>query len=102
MTAGEDQPKPVVLDALVVKRRGVAGLGFELLRDSRLRRIEPGASSHRVDGLEPARRNEPRAGIGGHALLRPLLERSTEGIVQRVLGQLEVAEQPDQGRKDPP
>jgi hypothetical protein len=31
-----------------------------------------------------------------------LLERRTEGIVQRVLSQLEVAEQPDQGRQDPP
>ena len=82
--------------------RGVAGLGFELLRDSRLRRIKPRAPPHRVDGFEPARRNEPRAGIGRHAIPRPLLERGTERIVQRILGQLEVAEQPDQGRKDPP
>jgi hypothetical protein len=95
MTTGEDQPKPVVLDALVFKGRGVAGLGSELFRDSRLRRVEPGAPPHRVDGPEPARRNEPGAGIGGHALLWPLLEGSIEGIVQRVLGQLEVAEQTD-------
>ena len=102
MTAGEDQPKPVVLDALVFKGRRLAGLDSELLRDSRLRRVEPGPPPHRVDGPEPARRDEPRAGIGGHALLWPSLEGSTEGIVQRVLGQLEVAEQADQGRKDPP
>src|SRR5258708_2963122 len=76
MTAGEDQPKPVVLDALVFKGRSLAGLDSELLRDSRLRRVEPGPPSHRVDGPEPARRNEPRAGIGGHALLWPSLEGS--------------------------
>ena len=73
--------KPIVLDALVVKGRGVVGLRSELLGNSRLRRIEPDAPSHRVDGLESARRNEPGARIRGHALLRPSLERSTEGVV---------------------
>src|SRR6516164_5629486 len=102
MTAGEDQPKPVVLDALIVRGCGDAGLGSELLGDSRLRRVEPGAPSHRVDGLEPSRRNEPRARTRGYSLLRPSLQRSTKGIVQCVLGQLKVAEQPNQACKDPP
>jgi uncharacterized protein DUF6596 len=101
MATRENQPQPIIFDALVVKGRGVAGLGSELLRDRCLRRVEPGAPPYRVDGLEPARRNEPCAEICGHTLFRPSLERSTEGIVQRVLGQLEVAEQTDQCGENP-
>jgi hypothetical protein len=36
MTTGENQPKPIILDALVVKRCRITGLGSELLRDSGL------------------------------------------------------------------
>ena len=54
----------------------------------------------RVDRLEAAGRDEPGARIGGHAVARPLLERGGEGVVQRLLGEVEVAEQADQGGED--
>ena len=38
-------------------------------------------------------------GFGGNAIARPLLHRGGERVVQRLLRQLEVAEQADQGRE---
>ena len=101
MAAGEDQPKPVVLDALIVQRGDVPGVGVESLGDVCLRSVEPGSPPHRVNCLETSRRDEPRPGIGGHAFLLPLLQRRPEGIVQRIFGEVEVAEKADQGRQDP-
>jgi hypothetical protein len=37
----------------------------------------------------------------GRAFLLPLFQRRPEGIVQRVFGEVEVAEKADQGRQDP-
>ena len=54
----------------------------------------------RVDRLEAAGRDEPRARIVGHAVARPLLDRRREGVVQRLLGEVEVAEQADQRGED--
>ena len=59
-------------------------------------RIEPRAPAHAVDGLEASGRHQPRARIGGHAVARPLLQRGPEGVVQRFLGDVEVAQQADQ------
>ncbi len=100
MAAGEDQPQPVVLDPLVLPRRGILGLGVEPRGELRLRGVEAGAAADAVDGLEAAGRNQPRPGVGGHAIPRPLLERRREGIVQRVLGEVEVAEHADEGGED--
>ena len=52
MAAGEDQPQPVVLDALVVRRSGSTSIGIELLSDRPLRSIKPRAPPQRVDGSE--------------------------------------------------
>jgi hypothetical protein len=96
MTTGDDQPKPVILDDFVVKRGRVAGLGFELVCDCRLRCLESGAPSNGIDNFEPAGRNKPGAWISRNTLHRPLLECCAKGVVQSVLGKLEVAEQTDQ------
>src|SRR5690606_38152448 len=53
-----------------------------------------------VDRLETAGRHQPGAWIGGHALARPLLEGGAKGVVQRLFGEIEVAEQAYQGRED--
>ncbi len=44
--------------------------------------------------------NEPRAGIRGHPIPRPLLHCCPKGVVQRFLGEVEVAEQTYQGGED--
>ena len=65
-------------------------------------RIEARAPADAVDGLEAAGRHEPGARIRRHAVARPLLERRPESVVQRLLGEVEVAEQADQRREDAP
>jgi hypothetical protein len=97
VAAGEDQPQLVVLDTLIGLLCRVSGVGDELLDETRLRPIEAGAPPHSVDGLEAAGRHEPRPRIGRHAFPRPLFHCRGKGIVQCLLGNLEVAEQPDQG-----
>jgi hypothetical protein len=54
-----------------------------------------------VDGLEPPRGNQPRARIGRDALDRPLLDRCRERILQRLLGEIEIAEEADERRENP-
>src|SRR3990172_33662 len=55
-----------------------------------------------VDGLEAAGRNQPGARVGGNTLAWPLLHRHSERVVQRILGQVEIAQQSYQGGEDPP
>ena len=57
--------------------------------------VESGAPANCVDGLETAGRHEPGARIGGHTIARPLLQSRPESVVQRLLGDIEVAEQAD-------
>nr|QPG01998.1 hypothetical protein WM98B_00145 [Acinetobacter nosocomialis] len=97
MAAGEDQPQAVILDAVVVGlfARQV-GPVIEVVNE-----IEPCPPSQAVDRLEAAGRHQPGARIGRHTLSRPLLERDTKGIVQRLLREIEVAEQANQRREQP-
>src|SRR4029077_4463811 len=43
---------------------------------------------------------EPAPGIFGNTVSRPLLQRRPEGVMQRVLREIEVTEETDQRRKD--
>ena len=101
MAAGEDQAQPVVFDAFVVHASAIVACqrtsrSVDIVRQ----RLESGAPAHCIDGLEPAGRNEPGARIGGHAIARPLLQRRPERVVQRLFGEIEVAEQADQRGED--
>ena len=53
-----------------------------------------------VDGLEAPRGDQPGHGILRQSFGGPLLHGRAEGVVQRFLGALEVAEQADQRRED--
>ena len=53
-----------------------------------------------IDRAEPARGNQPGPRAGRHTLDRPTLERRRERILKRLLGEIEVAEQADQGGQD--
>ena len=64
--------------------------------------VEAGAPAHGVDRLEAAGGDEPCAGIGRHAVARPLFHGRGEGLVQRVFGKIEVSEKADQRRKHVP
>jgi len=101
MTAREDQPQPVVFHTIIVQVGGGRHAVAQALGDGHERSIEPGAPPQLVDRLEAARRDQPRARIAGHALGRPALHRRREGFLQRLLGEIEIAEQADQRREDP-
>ena len=47
--------------------------------------------------LEAAGGDEPGARVRGNAVARPLLDRGRERVVHRLLGEIEIAEQADQG-----
>ena len=76
------------------------GLRLEPRGELDERRVEPGAPAHAVDRLEAPGRDEPRARIRGHAVARPALDGRGERVVQRLLGEVEVAEQADQRGED--
>jgi hypothetical protein len=97
MAAGEDQPQPVVLDVFVAAPRRRVGNDRLHLLGHLVQGIEAGALADVVDRLEAAGGDEPRPGVGRHAFLGPLLQSGLEGIVQRFFGEIEVAEQADQG-----
>jgi len=44
--------------------------------------------------------NNPSAGIRRDALARPLFERSGESVVNRLLSEVEIADEPNDGRDD--
>jgi hypothetical protein len=96
VTAGKDQAQPIVFDKLpignLLGRKGLGVLLFERVEARAPGWCPPGAS----------RRSMPSAGarILRHAFARPLLERGAECIVQRFLGEVEVAEQAHQCRED--
>src|SRR5881394_1405524 len=98
MAAGEDEAQPVVLDLF--------GLG-RLFRGQRLgvvlfQRREARPAPDRIDRLEAAGRDEPRARVGGNAIAWPLLERRAERIGERLLGEIEIAQQAHQRREYAP
>jgi hypothetical protein len=99
MAAGENEPQAIVLDRLAVRWTGLVDDGIHLLGDI-LYRVETRTPAYAIDGLEATGGYQPRARIRRDAVARPLLERRPESIVQRLLGEIEVAQQPDQRGED--
>jgi hypothetical protein len=99
MAAGENEPQAIVLDGFAVRWSGLVDDCFHLLGDI-LHRVEPRASAYAIDGLEAPGGYQPRARIRRNAVARPLLECRPESNVQRLLGEIEVAQQPDQRGED--
>ena len=96
MAAGKDQTQAIVLDAVVFARersRIDDGPDFVLVV---VERVEPRSPADAVDRLETAGRDEPCPRVVGDSIERPLLERRAERVVQRFLGDIEIAEQADQ------
>ncbi len=78
------------------------GVVLDLRRDvvpAIVPRFESSAATQCIDRLEATGRHQPGPRIGRQALARPLLQRGPEGLVQRFLGEVEVAEQADQRRQ---
>jgi len=96
MTAPEDE-----LESLVRERRllhhVLRCLGS--LEQAGLRRQRAIAASA-IDGSVARRRHEPGAGVGGDSVARPALRGDREGLLRGLLGEVEVAEEADQGSED--
>ena len=98
MTAREEQ-----LEALVGEGRVVHAVLHSLphLEETRLRR-ERAIPANAVDGAIAGRRHEPGARAGGDTVLRPPLRSDRECVLRGFLGEVEVAEEADQGSEDVP
>src|SRR4029453_18825067 len=95
-TASEDQPQPVVFDLFIVPRNGSPRCGADPLGESSLHGFEAAAPSHGINSFETAGGNEPCSWVPWHAFPRPPFQRCRKGIVQRVLGEVKVADEADQ------
>src|SRR6185436_9865075 len=100
MAAGEDEAQAVVLEALVLCLHGLTRLRVEPLGELVRRGVEARPPADTIDRLEAARGHQPCARVLRDALPLPLLDGRGEGLVERLLGEVEVAEQADEGRED--
>jgi hypothetical protein len=98
MTAGEDELEPLV---------GKAGLVHRLLR-ALGRRQQPGLGrqgaipADAVHRPVPRRDEQPRPGVARHAVAGPPGRGDGKGLLSGLLGDVEVAEEADQGGEHPP
>ena len=100
MAAGEDQAKPIVgnLGRIVVRlgkgrTQFVGRVGFEFFLEGLL---APDA----VNGLVPGGLDDPGPGKLGYSGLFPLAYGRGKGFLGTLLGQVEVADQADEGGHD--
>src|SRR5207245_8003563 len=103
MTAGKDQPQPVIGERRPVRigrivRAAVRGL-LALRRETRHLLAQQRLTPDVVDPLVPADMDEPGACILRNAGGGPLLDGGREGFLARLLGKIEVPEEPDEGRE---
>ena len=87
VAAGEDQLEPFVGDDCLLVVGELLG-PCEQLRLARERLLAPDPVDRRV----PGRRHDPGAGIARRSVARPALGRTDEGVLHRVLGEVEVTE----------
>jgi len=92
VAAGEDQTEAVVAHGVLLRGRVAmvdeGGLGVAIVTG----RFPP----EPVDGLVTRRGDDPAARVRGHAGHRPPLGGHHEGLLDRLLGEVDVAEEADQ------
>src|SRR3954464_7164792 len=87
MAAGEDQLEPFVGNDSLLVPRELLGTREQLrLAGQRLLAADP------VDRRVSSRRDDPGARIARRSVARPALRRADEGVLHRVLGEVEVTE----------
>jgi hypothetical protein len=101
VAAGEEQSQPVVRDGGHVVAIGFHAGGCERLELAQLLLVAPLAAQP-IDRLVARRTNDPGGGVVGQPVARPALERRGERLLHRVLGEVEIAQDPDQRGDRPP
>ena len=101
VTAGEDQAQAIVGDRALLGLRAVL-LGVESCQLGQARRAVRGRAlaPQPVDRLAARGDRDPGTGVGRHAVAWPRRDRGRKGILDRVLGELEVADVADQCGED--
>ena len=103
VTGDEHEPQHVVVDRVRIPRRRIEGvvlLPREIVRDHREPVVVALSAPPAVDRAALGDRRQPRGGVRGDAILRPLRERFQERILGEVLREPEVAGVAGQGRDD--
>ena len=95
---GEHELEPLVGERRRVHRDPPALGALEQVGLRGERAIAPDA----VDRPVPCGRHQPGARVGGYAVARPTLRGDRERLLRGFLGEVEVAEEADQGREDAP
>ena len=99
MTAGEDE-----LESLVRKwgrvHRVLRRLGHLGHFEQAGLRGQRAIAADAIDGAVARRRHQPGARVGGSPVARPARRGDREGLLRGFLGEVEVAEEADQGRED--
>jgi hypothetical protein len=103
MAAGEEELQPVVGNRAHVVLGGVVpGPGpAECIELAQLVEVAPLATKA-VDRPVTRGPDDPCTRVVGEAVTRPALERDRERVLDSLLGDVDVAEDPDQGRDRPP
>src|SRR5712692_10954125 len=94
MAAREDKAQAVIRLARLIRHE-------RSLQDRELLQVAPVAPED-VDGPPPGGGHQPRARLVRNALDRPSLERRHQAVLHDLLGAVEVAAEPQQGRSQPP
>jgi hypothetical protein len=97
VAAGEHQLEPLVGERRLLK--AVHGR-LRDLQQPRLRCERPLAADA-VDGAVARRGDQPGSGVRRLAVARPALGRDRERVLRGPLGEVEIAEEADQGRENP-
>ena len=105
VAAGEHELQPVVLDR--AHRRGSGRPIGALVQTRHAFQLPPlvvhaSLTPEPIDRLVPRGGGDPRARVVRQARPRPALQRDGEGLLHGLLGHVEVAQHPDEGRDRPP
>jgi len=100
VTAGEDEPEAIVLDALVVQLERRTDAVAKPVGHLGHRRIEARPAAQRVDRLETAGGHQPGPGIPGNSVRRPVLHGRRERLLERLFRQIEVTQEANEGGED--
>ena len=98
MAAGEDQTQLVVMHGCTVISRICRRPRQSGGRDLRVKLAATCRAANRIHGSVPGRCDNPAGGVGRYALTWPAIDRCRESVLDRILGERKVIEDPSQRR----
>ena len=97
MAAREDQAETIVFYRISLIEIGRGDhRSIKLIGGRGQRGIEARGLAQTINGFEAPGGDQPRARILRHAVARPGIERGDKGVMQRLLGEIEIAEKADE------